>query len=189
MKRGLVTVQESRVTSVQKSIQPRSDFPDASVDHTEARNIARFGPDDCVVCRRGNRARSRGVPPGNRTDQGPWLWSQGCVPTAGSRLAGQSADPTRSGAGPMGNPVPLGPGALLVGHDALEQRDQRGDESTAVVRRQAQQGRGHVAHRRFGSAGCLVQVQSSVAVREGRTIDVGTQDVTLARPTIVGETM
>ena len=109
--------------------------------------------------------------------------------TAGSRLAGQSADPTRSGAGPMGNPVPLGPGALLVGHDALEQRDQRGDESTAVVRRPTQQGRGHVAHLRFESAGCLVQVQSSVAVREGRTIDVGTQDVTLARPTIVGRTM
>jgi hypothetical protein len=32
-------------------------------------------------------------------------------------------------------------------------------------------------------------VQSSVAVRDGRTSDVGTQGVTLSRPTIVRRTM
>ena len=35
-----------------------------SVDQTEVRIVARFGPDDCVVCRGGNRARSSGVRPG-----------------------------------------------------------------------------------------------------------------------------
>ena len=81
----------------------------------------------------------------------------------------------------MGNQVPVGPVTLLVGRDALEHRDQRGDEGTAVVRRQAQQGRGHVARLRFGSARCLVQVRSSVDAQEGRTIDVLARNMTLAR--------
>ena len=100
----------------------------ASVEQTEARIVARFGPDDCVVCRGGNRARSSGVRPWDRSDQGSSLWFHGCVPNAESRLTGQSADPTGGGAGRMGNQVPVGPVTLLVGRDALEHRDQRGDE-------------------------------------------------------------
>jgi hypothetical protein len=51
----------------------------------------------------------------------------------------------------------------------------------AVVRRQPQQGRGHVAHSRVGSAGCLVQVRSSVGAPEGRRSDVPARNMTLAR--------
>ncbi|MGB2612038.1 MAG: hypothetical protein WBC80_23950 [Isosphaeraceae bacterium] len=169
------------MTSVQKRMEPRRSLLGASVEQTDARLVARFGPDDCVVCRGGNRARSSGVRPWDRSDQGSSLWFHGCVPNAESRLTGQSADPTGGGAGRMGNQVPVGPVTLLVGRDALEHRDQRGDEGTAVVRRQAQQGRGHVARLRFGSARCLVQVRSSVDAQEGRTIDVLARNMTLAR--------
>jgi hypothetical protein len=48
----------------------------ASVDQTEARCAAGFGPDDCLVRRGGNRARRLSeVRPWDRTDQGPALWS------------------------------------------------------------------------------------------------------------------
>jgi hypothetical protein len=47
-----------------------------SGDQTEARSVAGFGPNDCVVRRGGNRARrSSEVRPWDRTDQGPPLWS------------------------------------------------------------------------------------------------------------------
>jgi hypothetical protein len=60
-------------------------------------------------------------------------------------------------------------------------RASRGDEGKAVVRRKAQQGCGHVAHMRFGSARCLFQVRSSVDAQEGRTVNVLTRNMTLAR--------
>jgi hypothetical protein len=48
----------------------------ASVDPTDARCAAGFGPDDCLVRRGGNRTRrSSEVHPWDRTDQGPALWS------------------------------------------------------------------------------------------------------------------
>jgi hypothetical protein len=52
-----VAVHESRVTSVKESIERRSYLLDASVDQTEARNVAGYGPDDSVIGRAGDRAR------------------------------------------------------------------------------------------------------------------------------------
>src|SRR6516164_5520075 len=48
---------------------------DASVDPTDARRVAGFGPDYRAVCRGGNRARrSSEVHTWDRTDRRPPLW-------------------------------------------------------------------------------------------------------------------
>ena len=59
-----LTVHESRVTSVQKRMEPRRSLLGALVDVTELRSVAGSGSDDCAVRRGGNRAsRSSEVRP------------------------------------------------------------------------------------------------------------------------------
>jgi hypothetical protein len=51
----LVTVHEPKVTNVWKSIERRSDFPDASLDQTDARNSNSRIDDAPALCSDGGR--------------------------------------------------------------------------------------------------------------------------------------
>jgi hypothetical protein len=168
------------VTSIHNCIQPQVYFPDTSVDPTEARlslALARTIVSSAAVgIARGPVECAPGIGATRVVVMVPWLCPERREP---ANVPVGRSDRTRCG--PDGQLGAGRPGdAPRRPRRARASRSARG-ERTAVVRRQAQQGRGHVAHLRFESARCLVRVRSSVDAQEGRTIDVLARNMTFAR--------